>query len=157
MIELLFAEGNHFCPSCELSGNCQLQALAYDFGIDHMRFPLQYPSRDKDGSHPDIFLDRDRCINCALCCRASEELDGKQVFSLAGRGKDSYLQVHAKDGKLGNSSLIASDHAANICPVGAIFAKQNNYGQRPGERLYDNQAISEIGNQRPAATTEEAQ
>ena len=30
LLAMLFAEGNHFCPSCEKSGNCQLQALAYD-------------------------------------------------------------------------------------------------------------------------------
>jgi [NiFe] hydrogenase diaphorase moiety small subunit len=27
IVELLLAEGNHFCPSCERSGNCELQAL----------------------------------------------------------------------------------------------------------------------------------
>ena len=27
---MLFVEGNHFCPGCEKSGNCQLQALGYD-------------------------------------------------------------------------------------------------------------------------------
>ncbi|CAA0120011.1 NAD-reducing hydrogenase HoxS subunit gamma [BD1-7 clade bacterium] len=149
MIELLFAEGNHFCPSCELSGNCQLQAMAYDLGITHMRFPLTYPRRRKDGSHPDIFLDRDRCINCALCVRASNEVDGKKVFGLAGRGADSYLQVNSPDGTLGSSDLSIDDLAANICPVGAISSKHNNYLQRPGQRLYDQHSISELGNQRP--------
>jgi len=31
IIELLFVSGNHFCPSCEKSGNCELQALAYRY------------------------------------------------------------------------------------------------------------------------------
>ncbi len=149
MIELLFAEGNHFCPSCELAGNCQLQAMAYEFGITHMRFPLMYPHRDKDGTHPTVFLDRDRCIDCALCVRASEDIDHKKVFGLAGRGAGSYLHINSDDGTLGSSTLTSDDLAANICPVGALTLKQHCYSQRPGERLYDIDSISDIGNQRP--------
>ncbi|PVZ65422.1 2Fe-2S iron-sulfur cluster-binding protein [Pelagibaculum spongiae] len=148
LIELLFAEGNHYCPTCELSGNCQLQALAYEFGITHTRFPLQYPIREMDATHPDIILDRDRCINCSLCRRASAQVDKKDVFSLAGRGPETYLQVHSSDGTLGQSKLTVDDLAANICPVGALFHKKNNYSQRPGQRIYDNQSIGEVGNQR---------
>ena len=29
LLQMLFVEGNHFCPSCEKSGNCELQATAY--------------------------------------------------------------------------------------------------------------------------------
>ena len=156
LVELLFAEGNHFCPSCELSGNCQLQAMAYELGVDHVRYPLQYPSRDKDGSHAEIFLDRDRCILCGLCCRASIELDGKRVFTLGGRGAQSQLQINSADGTLATSDLLATDRAANICPVGAIFPKQHNYQQRPGERLYDQQPISVIGNRHPSQVVQES-
>ena len=43
IVELLFVEGNHFCPSCEKSGNCELQALAYRFNMMVPRFPYVFP------------------------------------------------------------------------------------------------------------------
>ncbi len=60
IIEMLFVEGNHFCMFCEKSGNCELQAMAYRFGITAMTLPYLYPDREIDASHPDIFLDRNR-------------------------------------------------------------------------------------------------
>jgi [NiFe] hydrogenase diaphorase moiety small subunit len=150
LIEMLFAEGNHFCPSCELSGNCQLQALAYELDMTHSDFPLQYPARKRDGSHPDIYLDRDRCINCEICVRASHELDNKNVFSLAGRGIETTLQINSDDERLSSTELLASDYSARLCPVGAIVHKQGNYMERSNERLYDQTSIEQLGNQRPS-------
>jgi hypothetical protein len=43
LIEMLFVEGNHFCMFCEKSGNCELQALAYRFGITAPRVPVPVP------------------------------------------------------------------------------------------------------------------
>ena len=48
IIEMLFAEGNHFCPSCEKSGNCDLQNLAYDMGITFSRFPHVFSNKYVD-------------------------------------------------------------------------------------------------------------
>ena len=51
MVQLLFVEGNHFCPSCEKSGHCKLQAVAYDLGMTSPRFDHFFPDRpvDADG------------------------------------------------------------------------------------------------------------
>ena len=83
---MLFVEGNHFCPGCEKSGNCQLQALAYDSEMMTPHFVEFFPDRPVDASHPDVLLDFNRCILCELCVRASRDVDGKYVFALAGRG-----------------------------------------------------------------------
>jgi len=64
IIEMLFVEGNHYCMFCEKSGNCELQALAYRFGITAPKYPYQFPVRELDASHPDIFIDQNRCILC---------------------------------------------------------------------------------------------
>jgi len=42
--QMLFVEGNHFCPSCEKTGNCQLQAVAYHLNMLDNHFPLFYPA-----------------------------------------------------------------------------------------------------------------
>ena len=71
VIDMLFVEGNHFCMFCEKSGNCELQALAYRFGITAPKYPFAFPQRELDASHPEIFIDRNRCILCGRCVRAS--------------------------------------------------------------------------------------
>ncbi|MCK7489915.1 MAG: ferredoxin [Anaerotruncus sp.] len=84
---------------CEKSGNCELQALAYRFGITAPRFAFQFPNREVDASHPDILIDHNRCILCARCVRASRDLDGKDVFGFVGRGR---AQAHR--GQLGGAA-----------------------------------------------------
>ena len=84
LLQMLFVEGNHFCPSCEKSGNCLLQATAYEMGMDGPHFEEFYPDRPVDASHPDMLLDLNRCILCELCVRASRDVDGKNVFAIGG-------------------------------------------------------------------------
>jgi len=136
IIELLFVEGNHFCMFCEKSGNCELQALAYRFGITAPRFPYQFPRRDVDATHPGLFLDRNRCILCARCIRASKELDGKNVFQFIGRGRDKRLGVNSRNG-LGGTEAETADRAAEVCPVGALLRKREGYRIPVGRRKYD--------------------
>ncbi|SFK47014.1 [NiFe] hydrogenase diaphorase moiety small subunit [Nitrosomonas aestuarii] len=142
--QMLFVEGNHICPACEKSGNCKLQAMGYYLGMHEEHFHHFNPRRALDASHPAIFLDRSRCILCDLCVRASREVDGKNVFAIAGRGADAHLIVNTDSGKLGDSNLDRDDLAANICPVGAIMHKQRGYVSPIGQRIYDQQPINEI-------------
>ena len=86
LLQMLFVEGNHFCPGCAKSGNCKLQALGYELEMFNAHFTHFYPDRGLNWSHPDIILDRNRCIMCETCVRASRDVDGKSVFALAGRG-----------------------------------------------------------------------
>ena len=105
LVQMLFAEGNHFCPSCEKSGNCVLQALGYDLGVMTAGFRHLFPDRPVDASHPEILLDFNRCILCELCVRAAREVDGKHVFSLAGRGLGKHLIVNAESGRLADTDV----------------------------------------------------
>lgn len=148
LLQMLFVEGNHFCPSCEKSGNCQLQALAYDLEMSSDRFGQFYPDRPVDASHPEVLLDFNRCIFCELCVRASREVDGKNVFALGGRGIGKHLVVNAESGRLGDTDLAATDLAANICPVGVILKKRVGFAVPIGERKYDAAPIHRIAMER---------
>ena len=48
IVETLFVSGNHFCPACEKSGNCELQALGYRFQMMVPRFPYEFEEKDVD-------------------------------------------------------------------------------------------------------------
>ncbi|HEY0664819.1 MAG TPA: 2Fe-2S iron-sulfur cluster-binding protein [Gallionella sp.] len=142
LVQMLFVEGNHFCPSCEKSGNCQLQATAYELNMMTPRFNEFYPDRPLDASHPDILLDFNRCILCELCVRASSEVDGKHVFALTGRGITKHLIVNAESGRLSDTNIALADKAMEVCPVGVILKKRVGFSQPIGERRYDQRSVS---------------
>jgi [NiFe] hydrogenase diaphorase moiety small subunit len=142
LVQMLFAEGNHFCPSCEKSGNCVLQALGYDLGVMTAGFRHLFPDRPVDASHPDILLDFNRCILCELCVRASCEVDGKCVFALAGRGITKHLIVNSESGRLADTDITLADKAMAVCPVGVILVKRQGFDVPIGERRYDKSPIS---------------
>jgi [NiFe] hydrogenase diaphorase moiety small subunit len=145
LLQMLFVEGNHVCPGCEKSGACQLQAVAYYANMLSPHFTHFFPRREVDASHPDFAIDYNRCILCELCVRASRDVDGKNVFTISGRGIDSHLVVNSPSGKLGDSDFTAADKAAHVCPVGAILPKHRGFEQPIGKRLYDRQPISVVG------------
>ncbi len=140
LVEMLFVEGNHFCMFCEKSGNCELQALAYRMGILSPRHPYMFPTRRLDASHPDVMFDFNRCIQCARCIRASQELDGKHVFQFIGRGAHKRIGVNAKSGAAG-TNLGVIDKAAEVCPVGCIVKKRVGFAVPVGQRLFDSKPI----------------
>ncbi|OYT12868.1 MAG: NADP oxidoreductase, partial [Bacteroidetes bacterium 4572_114] len=88
IVEALFVEGNHFCPACEKSGNCELQALAYRFQMLVPRFPFDFPVREIDASNPKLIKDHNRCILCKRCIRAIKTEDGKNIFAFRKRGRN---------------------------------------------------------------------
>lgn len=142
LLQMLLVEGNHFCPSCEKSGHCKLQALGYELGVMSPHFNQFYPDRPVDASHPDVLLDFNRCILCELCIRASAEVDGKNVFALSGRGITKHLIVNAESGKLADTNFALTDKAAQVCPVGVILPKKVGFKIPIGQRRFDAASIS---------------
>lgn len=140
LVEMLFHEGNHLCPICEKSGNCELQAMAYRLNMtEASRFPYLEPCRDLDASHPDIALDTNRCISCGRCIRASQDVDGKGVFGYVGRGIHRRVAVNGAD--LAHTSAALADHAISVCPVGCIIRKDEGFSTPIGERRFDHGLI----------------
>lgn len=143
LTQMLFVEGNHFCPTCEKSGNCQLQAVGYHLNMLDNHYPHFFALRQVDASHPDVLVDHNRCIFCALCVRASHE-DGKDVFGIVGRGINKHLAVNSESGKLVDSDLSVTDKACAVCPTGAILVRGTAFKVPIGQRLYDHHDIDEV-------------
>jgi [NiFe] hydrogenase diaphorase moiety small subunit len=140
VIEMLFVEGNHPCPYCVASGDCELQALGYRLGMVAPEQPYQWPTHPIDATHPDILLDRERCILCSRCIRASRMEDGKTVFGYEGRGIGVHLNIDAQGG-LGETQMAAIDKAASVCPVACIVIKRDGYRIPEGRRRFDTTPI----------------
>jgi [NiFe] hydrogenase diaphorase moiety small subunit len=145
IIETLFVSGNHLCPSCEKSGECELQALAYRYLMMVPRFPYKFPQRQVNPRSDQIYHDQNRCILCKRCIRTVTK-DGKNVFAFHGRGGE-HLEVVIDEELASQLTEEEALEAMEICPVGAILKKERGFVVPIGEREYDNQPIgSEIEN-----------
>jgi [NiFe] hydrogenase diaphorase moiety small subunit len=146
VLEMLFAEGNHFCPSCEKSGNCELQALAYRYKIMAPRFSYIFPVRSIEAWHPLLLKDHNRCILCKRCIRGIKNEEGKSIFAYGRRGSNLEINIDPETSK--NISKELAEQAMKICPVGAIIVKEKGFATPIGKRIYDYNIIgSEIENQ----------
>lgn len=141
VIELLFAEGNHMCPTCEKSGSCELQALGYRYRMMVPSFPYQYPDRGIEAWHPKIMKDHNRCIQCKRCIRGITNKKGEAVFAFGKRGSSVVINIDAETSK-GMSDELAQK-AMDICPVGAILRKEKGFIVPIGRRKYDRAEIGE--------------
>lgn len=143
IIEMLFVEGNHFCPSCEKSGECELQALAYLYEMAVPRYPYFYPDRNIDASHPRIVKDHNRCILCKRCVRAVKDEKGRSIFAFLNRGFET--RIYLDPDLAGQLTEERARKAVEVCPVGAIMPRGEGFKTPIGRRTYDQKPIgSEI-------------
>jgi len=139
IIELLFVEGNHFCPACEMSGDCELQALAYRFQMMVPRFTYQFPKREIDARNPKILMDSNRCIRCKRCIRAIKDEKERSIFAFHARGRN--IEVHI-DPDLGSKLTDElAEKSVTICPVGAILPREKGFRTPIGQRKFDHEPI----------------
>jgi [NiFe] hydrogenase diaphorase moiety small subunit len=144
LIEMIFVEGNHFCPSCEKSGQCELQALAYRYQMLAPRFPYLWPARAIDATAPLLMLEKNRCIQCLRCVRGILAKDGRKIFAAVRRGPGVAIELDKKlAAKLSDQD---ARKAMDICPVGAILRKEKGFAVPVGRRKFDKAPIgSDIG------------
>jgi [NiFe] hydrogenase diaphorase moiety small subunit len=143
IVELMIVEGNHFCPSCEKSGNCDLQALAYRFQMLVPRFPYTFPKRYIDARNPLLVKDHNRCILCKRCIRAIKDEQGRSYFAFRRRGHKVEIRIDPELGKEITEEI--AQKAMDICPVGALIKKEQGFKIPIGKRKYDKISIgSEI-------------
>ncbi|HKL29450.1 MAG TPA: 2Fe-2S iron-sulfur cluster-binding protein [Natrialbaceae archaeon] len=132
ILELMFSEENHYCMYCEMEGNCELQDLFLEAGLDSVRFPLEYEDHDPDTSHEYITLDYDRCINCGRCIRVCDEIVGNQTLNFGNRGRDTTI-VADTDVPLGESSCVSCGACVQTCPTGSLYSNLSAYHGRDSD------------------------
>ncbi len=139
IIELLFVSGNHFCPACEKSGNCELQALGYLYQMMVPRFPYDFPLKNVDASAPKIIKDQNRCIQCKRCIKTIKDAEGRALFAFRNRGNRLEVVMDEDLGKLMTDEM--ADLAMKNCPVGSILKKEKGFDMAIGTRKFDLEPI----------------
>ena len=135
MIEMLFAEGNHFCPACEKSGDCDLQGIGYRLGVSVSRYPHLFVDRMVDYNPKRIVIEPNRCIRCRRCVEEVRTARGHRVFAFVNRGTSTEVAIdYDEEATLSEEQAVRAMH---ICPTGAILVRGRSLARPFGDRKYD--------------------
>lgn len=141
LIEMMFAEGNHFCPACEKSGDCDLQHMGYELGVVRSRFPHLFMDKAIDFRPKRMLIEHNRCVLCRRCVEEVKTDEGKRVFSFFNRGNKTLVEIdYEQEAKLSDEQATAAMH---LCPVGAILVKGKSLPRPFGERRFDKDSVNE--------------
>ncbi len=130
VLELLLANHDRECTTCEKSGSCELQKYSEEYGIREIKYPTKDNYLPVDSFSPSLVRDPNKCILCGACVRACAEHQGHGVLGFANRGSDTVVQPMAgKD--LAEVDCVYCGQCAAVCPTGAITIRSNR------EQLWD--------------------
>ena len=117
------------CPICDQGGECDLQDQAMAFGVDSSRYGENKRAVEDKYIGPLVKTAMNRCIHCTRCVRFTAEVAGTGEMGAIGRGEDMEITTYLE-------SAMTSEMQGNVtdlCPVGALLPKPQNFRQRPWE------------------------
>ncbi|MEX1247511.1 MAG: NADH-quinone oxidoreductase subunit NuoG [Anaerolineales bacterium] len=131
VLEFLLTSHPLDCPICDKGGECPLQNLTMHFGPGESRYIYDEKIRlDKHVPLGElIFLDRERCIQCARCTRFQTEVVDDPVIGFSERGRALEIVTFSEPG----FDSYWSGNTTDICPVGALTTADFRFEARPWE------------------------
>ena len=124
VVELLIADHPADCLTCSADQHCELQKVASYLGMREIRLPKKSPTYPVDDSNPFFDLDRNKCILCARCTRACNEITCVGAIDMANRGYSMKVATFG-DGLLFDSICRSCGECVVRCPVGALAPKKS--------------------------------
>jgi len=122
ILDLLLSEHYGECYSCFRNNNCELQALAKEYGVDHYNFGhVQKPKYTIDKSSFSVIRDLDKCVLCKRCVRTCIDLQEVGVLEAVDRGDHTHIGTFF-DRPLADVICINCGQCINRCPTGALRA-----------------------------------
>lgn len=125
VLELLLANHDRECTTCDASGACKLQKYANDYNIKRLRYPSRTQCEPQDTSSLSIVRDPNKCILCGLCVRVCKEKQGIGVWDFKNRGSRTEI-IAAMDQPLAESACINCGQCIAVCPCGALSSNSSS-------------------------------
>jgi NADH-quinone oxidoreductase subunit G len=131
ILEFLLTSHPLDCPVCDKGGECPLQNLTMAHASPLSRYI--YSEKSHGAKHFPlgdlIWLDRERCIQCARCIRFQDEVAGEPVLGFYQRGRATDVFTNSEPG----FDSVFSGNTTDICPVGALTTSDFRFEARPWE------------------------
>jgi len=122
VLDLLLSTHYGECYACFRNNNCELQALAKEYGVDSFRFGHpEKPRHEIDRSSYSVVRDMDKCVLCRRCVRTCIDLQEVGVLEALGRGAKTKIGTFLER-PLGEVVCINCGQCINRCPTGALRA-----------------------------------
>ena len=118
-LELLLANHDGHCTTCDKSADCRLEDLSRRLGVDRVRFKRTTAPKPADRSSPAVHRDMGKCVLCGDCVRVCAEVQGVGALDFAFRGSDTVVQPAFGRG-LGDADCVHCGQCSRVCPTGAL-------------------------------------
>jgi predicted molibdopterin-dependent oxidoreductase YjgC len=119
VLELILSDHPNDCMTCEATGNCTLQELAYAYGVKGERYAGERRTYAKRDGNPFIERDLEKCILCSRCVKVCEEVQGVEAIEIGYRGFKSKITTAYEE----DLDCEFCGQCIAVCPTGALTAR----------------------------------
>lgn len=123
ILDLILSNHHRDCLTCSRSGNCELQALAVKFNVQHVEFEGEMTSHKIDDKSPAIMRDFNKCILCRRCVAACKNVQEIGAIDCINRGFESCIST-VGDNSLADVNCTFCGQCIEACPTGALKEKE---------------------------------
>ncbi len=125
VLELYISDHPLDCVTCPTNGDCELQDVAAELGVEESRYGLHgknHQQSEKDESNPYFTFDPSMCIVCYRCVRACDDIQGSFALTVEGRGFESKITAGQNESFM-ESECVSCGACVNSCPTTALEEK----------------------------------
>ena len=116
-VELILSQHNCNCPSCPRNGNCQLQKVAAQLGVNVESYPKKLRQEAWNNNFP-LNRDETKCVKCMRCIQVCDQVQNMHVWDLVNTGKRTRV------GMVQNTCTLCGQCITH-CPVAALSARDD--------------------------------
>ena len=122
VLHLMLSDHPLDCLTCEKAGNCKLQDLCYQYGIEETRFPGLRNDFPLDDTNEFYVRDLNKCVACRRCVQVCTKFQSTNAIGFGNRGFTTH-PVAPFDRGMDASDCVSCGNCVSVCPVGALLPK----------------------------------